>query len=144
MDTVRPTNRPCESLRGKINYKSSCLFPPTEKNSLVFLYFGKTKCECHKFQTAVNAEMHIKDIELMRISHRAVGAFIVAAESAVGAFIVFLFWRQVEQAVSDLQRGGAVWDGKRVLAEETLLLGKVRGEIFLNLIGGCSRRKVHV
>lgn len=33
---------------------------------------------------------------------------------------------QVEQAVSDLQRGGAVWDGKRVLAEETLLLWKVR------------------
>lgn len=41
---------------------------------------------------------------------------------------VFLFLRQVEQAVSDLQRGGAVWDGKRVLAEETLLLGKVRGD----------------
>lgn len=61
-------------------------------------------------------------------------AFIVASESAVRAFIVvaaacLLFLDQVEQAVSDLQRGGAIWDGKRVLAEETLLPRKVRGEI---------------
>lgn len=40
-----------------------------------------------------------------------------------------LFLDQVEPAVSDLQRGGAVWDGERVLAEETLLARKVRGEM---------------
>lgn len=51
----------------------------------------------------------------------------MAAESCL------LFLDQVEQAVSDLQRGGAVWDGKRVLAEETLQLRKVRGEIIVCL-----------
>lgn len=47
------------------------------------------------------------------------GAFIVASAACL------LSLDQVEQGVPDLQRGGAVWDGKRVLAEETLLLGKV-------------------
>lgn len=58
----------------------------------------------------------------MRISPLAAGASIVAAAAC------FLFLDQVEQAVSDLQRGGAVWDGKRVLAQETLPPRKVREE----------------
>lgn len=33
---------------------------------------------------------------------------------------------QGEPVVSDLRRGGAVRDGKRVMAEETVALGKVR------------------
>lgn len=55
------------------------------------------------------------------------GAFIVAGRPAAGAFIVAsLLSVQVEQAVSDLQRGGAVRDGERVLPEETLALWEVR------------------
>lgn len=45
---------------------------------------------------------------------------------------------QDQQAVSVLRRGGAVRDGKRVMAAETLALGKVR-EAFLTLALGLSR-----
>lgn len=37
-----------------------------------------------------------------------------------------MFLAQDEQAVSDLRRGRAVWDGERSLAEETFTVGKVR------------------
>lgn len=37
-----------------------------------------------------------------------------------------MFLVQDEQAVSDVRRGSAVWDGKRSVAEETFTMGKVR------------------
>lgn len=65
----------------------------------------------------------------------------LAPWAVVAAAACPLSLHQGEQAVSDLQRGGAVWDGERVLAQETRLPGEVRAQ---SAFFCSSRQKVNV